>query len=79
MEQFDLTPGHIHQAAASNGLHCITIYPTPTPERWHVSVPGRGLRENVPIEDVVAVLDSWDIRPKAEWSHWPGEPRERIR
>jgi hypothetical protein len=25
VEQIDLTPGHIYQAAASNGLHCITL------------------------------------------------------
>ena len=40
MDQLSITPGHVYQAAASNGLHCITLYPTLTPELWHVSVPG---------------------------------------
>jgi hypothetical protein len=51
-----------------------SLLPDPNTRSLARLIPGRGLRENVPIEDVVAVLDSWDIRQKGKWTHWPGEP-----
>ena len=72
----DLIPGRVHQASASNGLHCISSYPTPSPGLWQVSVARRGLPKIVSAEDVIAVLDGWDVRPGGEWTHCPGPLRE---
>ena len=67
----ELTAGHIHEAVNTAGV-VLTIWPTPWPDRWHVSSSRmQATTEPVATDMVDALLASWDFTAET-WRHWPG-------
>lgn len=78
MVPFELVYGHIHQAMSVSGT-VATVWPTPWPGWWHVSIKGyppRATQAPVPAERVRGLLEEWGFRPGDGWRHWPGPLHE---
>ena len=78
MVVLQLVPGHIHQAVSISGA-VAKVWPTPWPDRWHVSVlgyPPQATDEPIPGNEVETLLDPWGFSPEGWWAHWPGPLHE---
>jgi len=71
-----LIPGHIHMGSSEAG-YLVRIWPTPDPERWHVTCnrgEGSSTSEPVTAEDIPALLEEWEFRART-WTRWDAEAR----
>ena len=78
MADLELFPGCIHMGTTVDG-DLAHVWPTPDPERWHVSFSRGPLATFEPVltAEVAGVLDEWGVRVDS-WTAWAGRIGEAV-
>lgn len=70
-----LVPGHIHQAMRLGGMQIAVIWPSPSPDRWHVGLTASvrwASHDPVREDRVFDLLRTWGFEVEGcdSWRHW---------